>query len=162
MPDSLRSGTTTVSEAEKYSPVLALEGIETPDAQQYDFELQIKEGEVVEVRFSSSPRPNSLLLTVDMDEQLFGFLPDGSGKALSLTRAITTPLPGATNCLNNVPTSCVLALASDWLDTDAGICVWQDRGRGKCHDCCVGKSAVCFERSWIEVRRLRIAPVAGD
>ncbi|BGO90056.1 hypothetical protein NBRC10512_003590 [Rhodotorula toruloides] len=84
VPDSLRSGTTTVSEAEKYSPVLALEGIETPDAQQYDFELQIKEGEVVE---------------------LFGFLPDGSGKALSLTRAITTPLPGATNCLNNVPTS---------------------------------------------------------
>ncbi|BGP01216.1 hypothetical protein NBRC10513v2_002167 [Rhodotorula toruloides] len=86
VPDSLRSGTTTLSEAEKYNPLLALEGIETPDAQQYDFELQIKEGEVVE---------------------LFGFLPDGSGKALSLTRTITTPLPGATNCLNNVPTSCV-------------------------------------------------------
>lgn len=39
--------------------------------------------------------------------QLFGFLPDGSGKALSLTRTVSTPLPGATNCLNNVPTSSV-------------------------------------------------------
>ncbi|GEM06987.1 zinc finger, C2H2-type domain containing protein [Rhodotorula toruloides] len=129
VPNSLRSGTTNLSEAEKYNPVLALEGIETPDAQQYDFQLQVREGEVVE---------------------LFGFLPDGSGKALSLTRTITTPLPGATNCLNNVPTSYVLALL-----ILIGICSHRERilqrlGCGSCHDCRVGSSVVCVERSWIE------------
>ncbi|BGP38528.1 hypothetical protein JCM10450v2_002476 [Rhodotorula kratochvilovae] len=84
VPDSLRTGTTTLDEAQQYSPLLALSGIETPDAQQYNFELQVEEGTVFE---------------------LFGFLPDGSGKALSLTRTVTTPLPGATSCLTNIPTS---------------------------------------------------------
>lgn len=37
--------------------------------------------------------------------QLFGFLPGGSGKALSLTRTIMTPLPSASACLVNIPTS---------------------------------------------------------
>lgn len=32
-------------------------------------------------------------------DQAFGFYPDGSGKALSLTRTIDTALPGATDCL---------------------------------------------------------------
>ncbi|GAA6051482.1 hypothetical protein JCM3770_004554 [Rhodotorula araucariae] len=84
VPDSLRTGETTLEQAQQYSPLLALSGIDTPDAQQYNFELQVEEGAVFE---------------------LFGFLPDGSGKALSLTRTVTTPLPGATSCLTNVPTS---------------------------------------------------------
>ncbi|GAA5976625.1 hypothetical protein JCM11641_005644 [Rhodosporidiobolus odoratus] len=84
VPDSLRSGTTTLEEAQQYNPLLALSDIESADAAQYNFELQIEEGQVFE---------------------LFGFLPDGSGKALSLTRTVQTPLPAATNCLNNVPTS---------------------------------------------------------
>lgn len=37
--------------------------------------------------------------------QIFGFLPDGSGKDLSLTRTVMTPLPDATACLTDVPTA---------------------------------------------------------
>ncbi|GAA5891251.1 hypothetical protein JCM6882_004636 [Rhodosporidiobolus microsporus] len=84
IPDSLRSGTTTLDEAQQYSPLLALSDVDSGDAAQYNFELQIAEGQVFEV---------------------YGFLPDGSGKALSLTRTVMTPLPGATSCLTNVPTS---------------------------------------------------------
>ncbi|GAA5852419.1 hypothetical protein JCM9279_001195 [Rhodotorula babjevae] len=84
VPDSIRSGAVTLDQAQQYSPLLALSDIETPDAQQYNFELQIEQGAVFEV---------------------FAFLPDGEGKALSLTRTVTTPLPGASSCLTNVPTS---------------------------------------------------------
>ncbi|GAA5829334.1 hypothetical protein JCM11251_005010 [Rhodosporidiobolus azoricus] len=84
IPDSLRSGTTTLDEAQQYSPLLALSDVDSADAAQYNFELQIAEGQVFEV---------------------YGFLPDGSGKALSLTRTVMTPLPGATSCLTSVPTS---------------------------------------------------------
>ncbi|GAA5839074.1 hypothetical protein JCM5353_008725 [Sporobolomyces roseus] len=83
VPDSLRSGTITVDQAQQYSPLLALDGITTPDAAQYNFQLQIAEGEAFEV---------------------FGFLANGEGKALQLTRTVTTPLPGATSCLTNIPT----------------------------------------------------------
>ncbi|KAK4698466.1 hypothetical protein P7C70_g7810, partial [Phenoliferia sp. Uapishka_3] len=37
--------------------------------------------------------------------EVFGFLPDGSGKNLNLPRTIMTPLPSATACLVNVPTT---------------------------------------------------------
>ncbi|GAA5858554.1 hypothetical protein JCM1840_001255 [Sporobolomyces johnsonii] len=84
VPDSLRTGTTTLDEAQQYSPLLALSDITTPDASAYDFTLQIAQGEVFEI---------------------FGFLPDGSGKALSLTRTVMTPLPSASSCLTNIPTS---------------------------------------------------------
>jgi len=84
VPDSIRSGTTTLEEAAQYSPLQVIEGITTPDAQAYDFELQIAEGEAFEV---------------------FAFLEDGSGKALSLTRTVTTPLPTATACLAGVQTT---------------------------------------------------------
>jgi hypothetical protein len=50
VPDSLRTGDITLDEALQYSPLLALEGITTADAVEYDFTLQIAEGEVVEVR----------------------------------------------------------------------------------------------------------------
>ncbi|GAA6007188.1 hypothetical protein JCM11491_003036 [Sporobolomyces phaffii] len=83
VPDSLRSGTITLDQAQQYSPLLALDGITTPDAQQYNFELQVAEGEAFEI---------------------FAFLPNGEGKALSLTRTVTTPLPGASSCLTNIPT----------------------------------------------------------
>ncbi|GAA5913044.1 uncharacterized protein JCM6883_000497 [Sporobolomyces salmoneus] len=83
IPDSIRSGTITVDQAQQYSPLLALSDITTPDAQQYNFELQIAEGTEFEV---------------------FAFLPNGEGKALSLTRTVTTPLPGASSCLTNIPT----------------------------------------------------------
>ncbi|GAA6000532.1 hypothetical protein JCM10207_008058 [Rhodosporidiobolus poonsookiae] len=84
IPDSLRSGTTTLEEAQQYGPLLAIGDIETADAAAYSFELQIAQDQVFE---------------------MFGFLPDGSGKALSLTRTVMTPLPGATSCLTNIPTS---------------------------------------------------------
>lgn len=53
IPASLRTGTTTLDEALQYSPLLALSGIDTPDASEYEFTLQIAEGEVFEVRPSS-------------------------------------------------------------------------------------------------------------
>ncbi|KAK4046001.1 hypothetical protein OIV83_006452 [Microbotryomycetes sp. JL201] len=84
VPASLRSGEVTLDEALALNPLQAIDGIDTPDNDQYSFELQIKQGEVFE---------------------LFGFLPDGTGKALSLTRTVMTPLPTATNCLRNIQTS---------------------------------------------------------
>ncbi|GAA5925747.1 hypothetical protein JCM3775_001489 [Rhodotorula graminis] len=104
VPDSIRSGTVTLDQAQQYSPLLALSDIETPDAQQYNFELQIEQGAV----FEASPTPSPLLvpcLAPAPVPGLFAFLPDGQGKALSLTRTVTTPLPGASSCLTNVPTS---------------------------------------------------------
>ena len=50
VPDSLRSGTTTLDQALSYSPLLAIDGIPTADAASYPFELQIAEGTVFEVR----------------------------------------------------------------------------------------------------------------
>lgn len=50
VPDSIRSGEVTLEQAQQYSPLLALSGIETPDAQQYDFTLQVEQGAVFEVR----------------------------------------------------------------------------------------------------------------
>ncbi|GAA5910847.1 hypothetical protein JCM8208_001011 [Rhodotorula glutinis] len=94
VPDSIRSGTVTLDQAQQYSPLLALSDIETPDAQQYNFQLQIEQGAVFE---ASPPSP--------LRSSLFAFLPNGEGKALSLTRTVTTPLPGASSCLTNVPTS---------------------------------------------------------
>ncbi|GAA5998218.1 uncharacterized protein JCM10292_001049 [Rhodotorula paludigena] len=84
VPDSLRTGTTTLDEAQQYSPLLALSDIETPDAAQYDFTLQVEAGAVFDV---------------------FAFLPDGTGKNLNLQRTVSTPLPGATSCLTSIPTS---------------------------------------------------------
>ncbi|KAM0788254.1 hypothetical protein ACM66B_001405 [Microbotryomycetes sp. NB124-2] len=84
VPASLRSGEVSLDDALALKPLLAIDGINTPDNDQYDFELQIEQGEVFE---------------------LFGFLPDGTGKALSLTRTVMTPLPTATNCLRNVQTN---------------------------------------------------------
>ncbi|KAK4058244.1 hypothetical protein OIO90_000400 [Microbotryomycetes sp. JL221] len=81
---SLRSGEVSLDDALEIGPLQAIDGINTPDNDQYNFELQIEEGQVFE---------------------LFGFLPDGSGKALSLTRTVMTPLPSATNCLRNVQTN---------------------------------------------------------
>jgi hypothetical protein len=49
IPDSIRSGTVTVDQAQQYSPLLALSDITTPDAAQYNFELQIPEGTAFEV-----------------------------------------------------------------------------------------------------------------
>ncbi|KAM0753557.1 hypothetical protein T439DRAFT_322456 [Meredithblackwellia eburnea MCA 4105] len=83
LPTSLKTGTTTIDVIEQYSPLQVIQGIQTPDAGAYPFILQIAAGQVFEV---------------------FGFLPDGTGKALSLTRTVMTPLPGATNCVVNVQT----------------------------------------------------------
>lgn len=52
VPDSIRSGTVTVDQAQQYSPLLALDDITTPDAAQYNFELQIAEGTAFEVSFA--------------------------------------------------------------------------------------------------------------
>lgn len=52
VPDSLRSGDTTLDEAQKYKPLLAVDGINTPDNDPYNFELQIAEGEVFEVSYA--------------------------------------------------------------------------------------------------------------
>ncbi|KAI5481651.1 hypothetical protein MNV49_002877 [Pseudohyphozyma bogoriensis] len=84
VPASLRTGTTTIDVAIQYNPLLAISGITTADAAEFDFTMQIAAGQVVEV---------------------FGFLPDGTGKALSLTRTIMTPLPSASACLTNVQTT---------------------------------------------------------
>ena len=88
----------TLASANQFSPALTVSGIDTPDASAHDFTLELPAGAVVEVnrgrRFwwhsgdGADPLP-----------QLFAFLPDGSGKALGLTRTIMTPLPSATDCL---------------------------------------------------------------
>lgn len=83
IPDSARSGTVQLSEAASYSPLQVIQGITTLDAAEYDFTLQIEQG---------------------MEFEVFGFLDDGQGKALGLTRTVTTPLPSASSCLNNVQT----------------------------------------------------------
>ena len=84
VPDSARSGTVQLSEAAGYSPLQVIQGITTPDASPYDFTLQLEEGTEFEV---------------------FGFLENGEGKALSLTRTVTTPLPGASSCLSGIQTT---------------------------------------------------------
>lgn len=50
VPASLRTGTTTLREALQYSPLLALSGIQTADANEFPFELQVATGDVFEVR----------------------------------------------------------------------------------------------------------------
>lgn len=50
IPDPLRAGTTTLDDAIKYNPLLAISGITTPDASQFDFTLQVATGQVFEVR----------------------------------------------------------------------------------------------------------------
>ena len=93
-----------MDDAQKYKPLLAVDGINTPDNDPYNFELQIAEGEVFEVSYAHNETRPAGDLTHPAAVQLFGFLPDGSGKALSLTRTVMTPLPTATNCLRNVQT----------------------------------------------------------
>jgi len=61
VPDSLRSGTITVDQAQQYSPLLALDGITTPDAAQYNFQLQIAEGEAFEVSWREE---NAIFFTI--------------------------------------------------------------------------------------------------
>ncbi|GAA5956827.1 hypothetical protein JCM21900_004356 [Sporobolomyces salmonicolor] len=73
----LSSSTVTLADALQAGPLQVLEGITTPDAQQYNFQLAIAAG----VSFDT-----------------FGFLPDGSGKNLNLPRTVQTPLPGAASC----------------------------------------------------------------
>lgn len=53
VPAALLTGTTTLAVAQQYSPLLALSGIETPDASAYPFILQLAVGAVVEVRARS-------------------------------------------------------------------------------------------------------------
>ncbi|KAK9893970.1 hypothetical protein P389DRAFT_213048 [Cystobasidium minutum MCA 4210] len=84
IPSSARSGTVQLSDAASYSPLQVLQGIDTPDAAQYNFVLGLEAGQEFEV---------------------FAFLENGEGKALSLTRTVTTPLPGATSCLGDVQTT---------------------------------------------------------
>lgn len=55
VPDALRTGTTTLDEAQQYSPLLALSDIETPDAAQYDFTLQVEAGAVFDVSTCGLP-----------------------------------------------------------------------------------------------------------
>lgn len=65
VPDSLRTGTTTIEEAIAYSPLQAIDGITTADNAAYDFELQIAEGTVFEVSCSItawSRRESELML----------------------------------------------------------------------------------------------------
>jgi hypothetical protein len=60
VPDSLRTGTTTIEEAIAYNPLQAIDGITTADNAAYDFELQIAEGTVFEVSFrTASSRPET-------------------------------------------------------------------------------------------------------
>ncbi|KAL8290334.1 hypothetical protein RQP46_002592 [Phenoliferia psychrophenolica] len=82
VPNALRSSSSTLDAVRQLSPALQLNVADTPNAAPYPFSVNIPAGEVVE---------------------LFGFFPDGSGKPLSLTRTIMTPLPSATNCLANKP-----------------------------------------------------------
>lgn len=84
IPSSARSGTVQLSDAAGYSPLQVIEGIDTPDAAQYNFMLGLEAGQEFEV---------------------FAFLENGEGKALSLTRTVTTALPGATSCLGDVQTT---------------------------------------------------------
>ena len=84
LPASLSTGTTTLDEAAQYSPLQVIEGYTAADAAPYDFILQIANGQAFEV---------------------FGFLSDGTGKALSLTRTVTTPLPSASSCLSDIQTT---------------------------------------------------------
>jgi hypothetical protein len=86
IPSSAQSGTVQLSDAAGYSPLQVIEGIDTPDAAQYNFQLGLEAGQVFEV---------------------FAFLENGEGKALSLTRTVTTALPGATSCLGDVQTTWV-------------------------------------------------------
>ena len=84
VPASARSGTVQLADAAGYSPLQVIEGITTPDAAAYDFTLQLAEGTEFEV---------------------FAFFENGEGKALSLTRTVTTALPNASSCLTNVQTT---------------------------------------------------------
>ena len=84
VPASARSGTVQLADAAGYSPLQVIEGITTPDAAPYDFTLQLAEGTEFEV---------------------FAFFENGEGKALSLTRTVTTALPNASACLSNVQTT---------------------------------------------------------
>ncbi|KAL7009975.1 hypothetical protein EMMF5_000884 [Cystobasidiomycetes sp. EMM_F5] len=87
VPASARSGTLSLQQAVAYKPLQVIQNIQTPDAQEYDFQLQLANGQAFEV---------------------FAFYADsGMGKAMSLTRTVTTPLPTATNCLANVQTTYV-------------------------------------------------------
>lgn len=95
IPASAQSGTVQLSDAAGWNPLQVIQGIQTPDASEYDFTLQIAEGTAFEV---------------------FGFLDNGEGKALSLTRTVTTPLPNASSCLSNIQTtwvSIITVLAQD-------------------------------------------------
>ncbi|GAA6033589.1 hypothetical protein JCM8097_001472 [Rhodosporidiobolus ruineniae] len=83
------SGTTTLSAALALGPYQVVEGITTPDAAQYNFQLQIAQGE----SFAT-----------------LGFLPDGTGKNLNLPRTVMASLPGADQC--NPATAATAAAAA--------------------------------------------------
>lgn len=100
VPDSLRTNTTTLSEAIQHDPLQVIQGITTPDDQQYNFQLQLAEGAVFEV---------------------FAFYQDtGDGKALNLTRTVTTALPSATSCLTNVQTTVAGVIAAATSSSGSG------------------------------------------
>ncbi|GAA6017356.1 hypothetical protein JCM10207_005606 [Rhodosporidiobolus poonsookiae] len=83
------SGTLTLTQALALGPYQVVEGITTPDAAQYNFNLNIAEGE----SFAT-----------------LGFLPDGTGKNLNLPRTVQAPLPGAAAC--NPATAATAAAAA--------------------------------------------------
>ena len=95
--DSLRTGTLQFSDVAQYNPLQVIQNIQTPDAAEYDFTL----GFLFFVHLCDKPHGlvgYSLQVAAEQAFEVFGFLPNGSGKALSLTRTVTTALPGATSC----------------------------------------------------------------
>ncbi|GAA5999037.1 hypothetical protein JCM5350_003877 [Sporobolomyces pararoseus] len=71
------SSTMTLKQAIAIGPLQMLNGIETPDAQAYDWQVSIASGE---------------------DLETWGFFPDGNGKNLNLPRTVMDSLPGAEKC----------------------------------------------------------------
>ncbi|BGP20749.1 hypothetical protein JCM10213_001006 [Rhodosporidiobolus nylandii] len=74
---SAPTGETTLDETLASGVYQVIEGITTPDAQQYSYTLAIAEGE----SFAT-----------------LAFFADGSGKNLNLDRSVQAPLPGASAC----------------------------------------------------------------
>jgi len=105
VPDSIRSGTVTLDQAQQYSPLLALSDIETPDAQQYNFELQIEQGAVFEVsrRFSLSSCQAAVPGGV-LSPTPGSWLRSTAGRR-KRTRLLTRLLPPPSRSLRSCPTA---------------------------------------------------------
>lgn len=79
---ALGSGIITLNDAlAKTTPLQTVSDINSADAAEFDFTLEVAEG----ASFST-----------------FGFLSDGQGKNLNLDRTVKSPLPGAPSCLSAV------------------------------------------------------------